>query len=94
MVFQGNQTLLSAPPYNMIKEGLTSLAFRSCAETLMDRLGLPPKVRQQSSGKAIASHTQVASEDDAEIAVNSDGFWPICTPSSKGKGLLRSSRPS
>jgi integrase len=70
-------------------------AFRHANGTSMDRLGVPLKVRQQRLRHSyprltLGVYTRVASEDDAKIAGQ---LGRILHPSTKEKGLLKSSKP-
>jgi integrase len=59
--------------------------FRHANETLMDRLGVPMKVRQERLGHSdprltLGTYTHVASADDARIAAQlGDILHPLCT---------------
>jgi integrase len=60
-------------------------AFRHTNSTLMDRLGVPLKVRQQRLGHSDPSltlgvYTHVASEDDARFAMQLDGILRPIAP--------------
>lgn len=60
-------------------------AFRHANETMMDRLGVPMKVRQERLGHSdprltLGTYTHVASADDARIAAQlGDILHPLCT---------------
>jgi len=69
-------------------------AFRHANGTLMDRLGVPLKVRQQRLGHSdprltLGVYTHVASEDDAKIAGQLGKILHPFEPIQKGKGLAR-----
>lgn len=60
-------------------------AFRHANSTLMDRLGVPLKVRQQRLGHSDSSltldvYTHVADEDDVRVAVELDGILHPIAP--------------
>jgi integrase len=66
----------------------------SASETLMDRLGVPLKVRQQRLGHSdprltLGVYTHVASEDDEKIANQLGRILYPFGPTEKGKGLAR-----
>jgi integrase len=67
-------------------------AFRHGNATLMDRLGVPMKVRQQRLGHSdakmtLGTYTHVASEDDVSIATKLGGILDPNGPKSKNEGL-------
>jgi len=67
-------------------------AFRHANETLMDRLGVPLKVRQQRLGHSdprltLGVYTHVASEDDVKIAGQLGRILHPFGPTDKIKGL-------
>jgi len=69
-------------------------AFRHANETLMDRLAVPLKVRQQRLGHSdprltLGVYTHVASEDDAKIASQLGRILHPFDPTAKGKGLAQ-----
>jgi integrase len=69
-------------------------AFRHANETMMDRLGVPLKVRQQRLGHSdprltLGVYTHVVSEDDAKIASQLGRILHPFSPTEKGKGLAR-----
>jgi integrase len=69
-------------------------AFRHANGTLMDRLGVPLKVRQQRLGHSdprltLGVYTHVASEDDAKIAGQLGRILHPFEPIQKGKGLAQ-----
>ena len=69
-------------------------AFRHANGTLMDRLGVPLKVRQQRLGHSdphltLGTYTHVASEDDAKIAQQLGKILHPFEPTPKEKGLTQ-----
>ena len=69
-------------------------AFRHADETLMDRLGVPLKVRQQRLGHSdprptLGVYTRLASEDDHGIAGQLGRLLHPFAPTEKGKGPAR-----
>jgi integrase len=69
-------------------------AFRHANSTLMDRLGVPLKVRQQRLGHSdptltLGVYTHVAGEDDSRFAVQLDGILHPIAPKLKDEGLAR-----
>jgi integrase len=69
-------------------------AFRHTNSTLMDRLGVPLKLRQERLGHSDSSltldvYTHVASEDDVRFAEQLDGILRPNAPKSKNEGLAR-----
>ena len=69
-------------------------AFRHANETLMDRLGVPLKVRQQRLGHSdprptLGVYTRLASEDDHGIAGQLGRLLHPFAPTEKGKGPTR-----
>ena len=69
-------------------------AFRHANGTLMDRLGVPLKVRQQRLGHSdprltLGVYTHVASEDDAKIAGQLGRILHPFEPIQEGKGLAQ-----
>jgi integrase len=69
-------------------------AFRHANETLVDRLGVPLKVRQQRLGHSdprltLGVYTHVASEDDDRIAGQLGRILHPFAPNEKGKGPVR-----
>src|SRR5262249_32291106 len=68
-------------------------AFRHTNSTLMDRLGVPLKVRQQRLGHSDVSmnlnvYTHVASEDDVRFAEQVDGMLrPNAPKNENGSGV-------
>lgn len=66
-------------------------AFRHTNSTLMDRLGVPLKVRQQRLGHSdpaltLGVYTHVASEDDERVAEQLDGILRPNAPKSENEG--------
>ena len=73
-------------------------AFRHTNSTLMDRLGVPLKVRQQRLGHSDPSltldvYTHVASEDDVRFAEQLDGILRPNAPKSKEEGVAPGGQP-
>jgi integrase len=73
-------------------------AFRHTNSTLMDRLGVPLKVRQQRLGHSDASltlgvYTHVASEDDLRFAAQLDGILRPNAPKLENEGVARVEQP-
>jgi integrase len=73
-------------------------AFRHTNSTLMDRLGVPLKVRQQRLGHSDPSltldvYTHVASEDDVRFAEQLDGILRPNAPKSKKEGVAPGEQP-
>jgi len=69
-------------------------AFRHANGTLMDRLGVPLKVREKRLGHSDARltlgvYTHVASEDDAKMAGQLGRILHPFAPNQKGKGLAQ-----
>jgi integrase len=73
-------------------------AFRHTNSTLMDRLGVPLKVRQQRLGHSDSSltldvYTHVASEDDVRFAAQLDGILHPLAPKKENGPEVESSKP-
>ena len=73
-------------------------AFRHANSTLMDRLGVPLKVRQQRLGHSDSSitldvYTHVASEDEVSVAGDLDGILHPIAPKNENGPEVKSSKP-
>jgi integrase len=73
-------------------------AFRHANSTLMDRLGVPLKVRQQRLGHSDSSltldvYTHVADEDDVRVAGELDGILHPLAPKNENGSEVNSSKP-
>jgi integrase len=73
-------------------------AFRHANSTLMDRLGVPLKVRQQRLGHSDSSltldvYTHVAGEDDVRVAAQLDGILHPLAPKNENGSEVKSSKP-
>lgn len=73
-------------------------AFRHTNSTLMDRLGVPLKVRQQRLGHSDPSltlgvYTHIASEDDERFAEQLGGILRPNAPKSKREGVVPGGQP-
>ncbi len=73
-------------------------AFRHTNSTLMDRLGVPLKVRQQRLGHSDVSltldvYTHIQSEDDIRFAEQLDGILHPNAPKNKNGSEVEPSKP-
>jgi integrase len=73
-------------------------AFRHTNSTLMDRLGVPLKVRQQRLGHSdpsltLGTYTHIASEDDERFAEQLDGILRPNAPKKENGLEVESSKP-
>jgi integrase len=73
-------------------------AFRHTNSTLMDRLGVPLKVRQQRLGHSdptltLSVYTHVAGEDDERVAEQLDGILRPNAPKTQNERVARIEQP-